>query len=84
MGDNFDNTANRVIILALCSSLHVSNQFHSKTSDLLSENKTLTKTFTLLWTPPARCTDQRLSISRNFSLKNPATKKILNLLKKVH
>ena len=49
------------------------NQFHSKTSELLSENKTLT----LLWTPPARHTYQRQSISRNFSLKNPAKNDIL-------
>ena len=54
MGDNFDNTCKRVIILALCSTLHINiynnvpniNQFHSKTSEFLSENKTLTKTLT--------------------------------------
>ena len=47
--DNLDNTRNRVIILALCSTLHLSvnvpniNQFNSNTSELLSDNKTLTK-----------------------------------------
>ena len=48
------------------------NQFHSKTSELLSENKTLTKTLTLLWMPPAHHTDHHQSISQKFSLKNPA------------
>ena len=55
-GDHFHNKRNRVIILALCSTLHIYiyiyinvpsiNQFYSKTSELLSENKTLTKTLT--------------------------------------
>ena len=53
-GDNFDNMPNRVIILALCSTSHIYllikvtniNQFQLKTSELLSENKTLTKTLT--------------------------------------
>ena len=54
-GDNFHNKRNSVIILALCSTLHTGyistnvpniNQFHSKTSELLSENKILTKTLT--------------------------------------
>ena len=50
-GDNFPKKRNRVIILALCSTLHLYllmfqniNQFLLKTSELLSENKTLTKT----------------------------------------
>ena len=53
-GDNFHNKCKRVIILALCSTLHIYisinvpniNQFHSKTHELLSENKTKTKTLT--------------------------------------
>ena len=49
------------------------NQFHSKTAELLSEKKTLTQNFNLiLWTLPARHTDQRQSMSQNFSLKNLA------------
>ena len=45
MGDNFNKKHNRVIVLALCSTLHISinvpsiNQFHSKTFELLTENK---------------------------------------------
>ena len=51
-GDNFDNTRNRGIISAFCSTLHIHhysinvpsiNRFHSETSELLLENKTLTK-----------------------------------------
>ena len=50
----FDNKQVRVIVLALCSTLHISinvpsiNQFHSKTSESLSENKILSKTLTYL------------------------------------
>ena len=53
-GDNFNNTLNRVIILALCSTLHIYLVMFQvsinsiKTSELLSENKTLTKTFNLI------------------------------------
>ena len=54
----------------------------------LSENKTLTKTLTKLWTPSARPPDQRQFISRTFSLKNPAKNLLLqnlfkNLLPKI-
>ena len=47
------------------------NQFHSKKSELLSENKTFKQNFNLI-VDPARHTDQRPSFSRNFWLKNPA------------
>ena len=51
------------------------NQFHSKTSELLSENKTnFNQNFNVI-VDAARPTDQRQSISRKFSLKNPAKKK---------
>ena len=69
-GDDFDNARNSynswVVQYLTYISINVPsiNQFHSKKSEILSENKTLTKTLTLYCgrRPPAR-----QSISRNYS-----------------
>ena len=80
MGDNFNITRNRVIILALCSTLHiylimfqVSINSIQKTSSYcqknFNQNVDAARQTAL---PPSRHTDHRQSISRNFSLKSLA------------